>query len=59
MFRNIQLIDPEEPVKGRPTEPPKAESRLKDMISHVLAPLVQRVLNSDLDPDPDGAEPGS
>jgi RNA-dependent RNA polymerase len=57
MFRNIELLGPEEPVEGLPTEPPKAKPPLKDPISHVLAPLVQRVLNSD--PDPDGAEPDS
>src|SRR6266849_10999482 len=55
MFRNIELLDPEEPVEGLPTKPTR--SPLKDPISNVLAPLVQRVLNSD--PDPDGAEPES
>jgi RNA-dependent RNA polymerase len=55
MFRNIELLDPEKPVEGLPTNPPKAISPLKDPISHVLAPLVRRVLNSD--PDTDGAEP--
>src|ERR1700733_5892511 len=55
MFRNIELLDPEKPVEGLPTTP--SESPLKDPISNVLAPLVQRVLNSD--PDMDGAEPES
>jgi RNA-dependent RNA polymerase len=55
MFRNIELLDPEEPVEGLPTTLPK--SPLRDPISNVLAPLVQRVLNSE--PDPDGAEPDS
>jgi RNA-dependent RNA polymerase len=54
MFRNIELLDPEEPL---PTTPPKAKSPLKDPISDVLAPLVQRALNSDMDTD--GAEPDS
>jgi RNA-dependent RNA polymerase len=57
MFRNIELLNPEEPVEGLPTTSPEAISPLNDPISHVLAPLVQRVLNSD--PDPDGAEPDS
>ncbi|KAF8486749.1 RdRP-domain-containing protein [Russula emetica] len=59
MFRNIELLDPEEPIEGLPTEPPEAKPPLKDPISHVLAPLVQRALHSDPDPDPDGAEPDS
>ena len=54
LFRNIELLDPEEPTEELPTEPPKAIPPLKDLISQVLAPLVQRALNSD--PDPDGAE---
>ena len=57
LFRNIELLDPEEPVEGLPTEPPKVDSPLKDPISHVLAPLVQRVLISG--PNSDGAEPDS
>jgi hypothetical protein len=57
--RNIELLrlDPEEPVEGPPTKPPKAKPPLKDPFSHILPPLVQRVLNSDSDPD--GAEPDS
>jgi len=57
MFRNIELLDPEKPVEGLPTNPPNAKSPLKDPISHVLAPLVQRALNSN--PDTHGAEPDS
>jgi RNA-dependent RNA polymerase len=57
MFRNIELLDPEEPIEGLPTNAPNTKSPLKDPISQVLAPLVQRVLNSD--PDTDGAEPDS
>jgi len=49
VFRNIELLDPEEPVEGLPTKP-----TIKDPISHLLTPLVQRrVLNAD------GAEPDS
>lgn len=51
MYRNIELLNPEEPIEGIPTEPPKAKSPLKDPISHVLAPLVQSALNSDTDLD--------
>ena len=47
MFRKIELLDPEEPVEGRPTPPPQAKSQIEDSISHVLAPLVQHVLDSD------------
>jgi RNA-dependent RNA polymerase len=54
MFRIIELLDPEERVEGLPTKP-----QLKDPFSHVLAPLVQRVLNSDLDTGTDGAEQDS
>jgi RNA-dependent RNA polymerase len=57
MFRNIELLDPEKPIEGLPTEPPQAIPPLGDPISDVLAPLVQRALDSD--PDPDGAEPDS
>jgi RNA-dependent RNA polymerase len=57
LFRNIELLDPEAPIDGLPTNPPNAKPPLKDPISHVLAPLVQRVLNSD--PDLGGAEPDS
>ena len=57
MFRNIELLDPEEPVEGLPTIPPKAKSPLNDPISHVLVPLVQRVLNSG--PNPDSAKSDS
>ena len=57
MFRNIELLDPEEPVEGLPTNSPKIKSPLEDPISQVLAPLVQSVLESD--PDPDRAEPDS
>ena len=56
MFRNIELLDPKEPIEGLPTNPPKANPPLKDPISLVLAPLVRRTLNSDPD-TPDGAEP--
>jgi RNA-dependent RNA polymerase len=55
MFRNIELLGPEEPVEGLPASPPNAKPPLKDPISHVLAPLVQRALNSG--PETDGAEP--
>jgi hypothetical protein len=47
------------PVKGLLTKPPKAKPPLKDPFSHILAPLVQRVLNSDPDTDTDGADPDS
>jgi hypothetical protein len=58
MFLNIELLDPaEEPVEGLPTEPPKVKFPLKDPFSHVLTPLVRRVLNLDLDMG--GAEPDS
>ena len=57
LFRNIELLDPEEPTEGLPAKAPKAIPPLKDLISQVLAPLVQRALNLDLDPD--GAEPDS
>jgi RNA-dependent RNA polymerase len=40
LFRNIELLDPEEPVEGLPTQLPKANPPLKGPISHVLAPLV-------------------
>src|SRR6266705_2442415 len=59
MFRNIELLDPEDPIEGLSTKPPKAIPRLKDQILHVLVPLVQRALNSDSDTDTDGAEPDS
>jgi RNA-dependent RNA polymerase len=55
MFRNIELLGAEEPVEELPTSPRKATTPLKDPISHVLAPLVRRALNSDMD----GAEPES
>ena len=55
--QNIKLLNLEEPVEGLPTNPIKAKPPLKDPISHILASLVQGVLNSD--PDPDGAEPNS
>ncbi len=51
LFRNIELLDPEKPVEGLPTDPPNEIPPLKDPISHVLSPLVQRALNSDTDPD--------
>ena len=51
MFRNIELLDPKEPIEGLPTDPPKANYPLKDPISLVLAPLVRRTLNSNLDLD--------
>jgi hypothetical protein len=57
MFRNIELLNSEEPVEGLPTKPSKAKPPLKDPFSHVLVPLVQRVLNSDASAD--GAEPDS
>src|SRR6267154_1821643 len=59
MFRNIELLDPEEPTEELPTKSPKAIPPLKDPISHFLAPLVQRALNPDSDSDSDGAEPDS
>jgi RNA-dependent RNA polymerase len=34
MFRNIELLDPEEPVEGVPAKPSKAKSPLKDPVSH-------------------------
>ena len=55
MFRNIKLLDPDKPIEGLPTELPEAVAPLKDPISHVLAPLIQRTLNQDTDAD--GAEP--
>jgi RNA-dependent RNA polymerase len=59
MFRNIELLDPEGPVEGLPTTPPQEKPPLEDPISDVLAPLVQRALNSDTetdhaDPDSEG-----
>ena len=57
MFRNIELLDPKAPIEGLPTNPPKANSPLKDSIPLALAPLVQCVLDSG--PDPDNAEPDS
>lgn len=57
MFRNIELLDPERPVEGLPTTPPKAKSPLEDPISDALAPLVRRALNSDTEMD--GTEPDS
>ena len=57
MFRNIKLLDPDEPIEGLPIESPEAAAPLKDLISHVLAPLIQRTLNPDAEAD--GAEPGA
>jgi RNA-dependent RNA polymerase len=57
MFRNIKLLDPDKPIEGLPTEYLEAAVSLKDPISHVLAPLIQRTLNSDADAD--GAGPGA
>jgi RNA-dependent RNA polymerase len=57
MYRNIELLDPEKPIEGLPTEHPEATAPLKDPISHVLAPLIQCALNSDTDAD--DAEPGA
>ena len=60
MFRNIELLDPKEPIEGLPTKPTKANPPLEDPISLVLAPLVRRTLNSNPNPDtPDGAEADS
>ena len=56
MFRKIELLDPEEPIEGLPTNPPKAIPPLEDPISRVLEPLVQRTLNSGPDPDSDSGE---
>jgi RNA-dependent RNA polymerase len=47
MFRNIELLDPEKPIEGLPKFP--EATALKDPISNVLAPLIQRALNSDTD----------
>ena len=55
MFRNIKLLDPDKPIEGLPTEFPEAAAPLKDPISRVIAPLIQRTLNPDTDAD--GAEP--
>jgi RNA-dependent RNA polymerase len=57
MFRNIRLPDPDNPIEGLPTGYPEATVPLKDPISLVLAPLIQRTLNSDADVD--SAEPGA
>ena len=51
--------DLEEPVEGLPTKPPKAKPPLKGPISHILALLVQCVLNSDLDTDSAESDWGS
>jgi RNA-dependent RNA polymerase len=57
LFRNISLLDPDIPVGGLPTECPEATAPLKDPISRVLAPLIQRTLESNTDAD--DAEPGA
>ncbi len=49
MFRNIQLLDPEKPIDGLPTQPSEAIPPLKDSISSVLLPLIQHALDSDPD----------
>jgi RNA-dependent RNA polymerase len=56
MYRNIKLLDPDKPIRGLSTEVP-ATAPLKDPISHVLASLIQRTLNSDRDAA--SAEPGA
>jgi RNA-dependent RNA polymerase len=55
MYRNIKLLDPDKPIEGLPTECPEVTVPFKDPISNVLAPLIQRALNSDTDTEP-GAE---
>jgi RNA-dependent RNA polymerase len=59
MFRNIELLDPEEPTEGLPTKTPQTIPPLEDPISLVLAPLVQRALNSDTDTDGAESDPES
>jgi RNA-dependent RNA polymerase len=54
LFRNIKLLDTEEPIEGLPT---KENLPLEDPISQALAPLVQRALNSSLDTDGVDSEP--
>ncbi len=51
MFRNIQLLDPEKPAEGLPTDPPKEIPPLQDPISHVLSPLIWHAFNSDTEPN--------
>jgi RNA-dependent RNA polymerase len=58
MFRNIRLPDTDNPIGGLPTGYPEATIPLKDPISLVLSPLIQRTLNSDTT-NADGAEPGA
>jgi RNA-dependent RNA polymerase len=54
MFRSTELPDPDKPIEGLPTECPITTAPLKDPISHVLAPLIQRALNSDAAADGSG-----
>jgi RNA-dependent RNA polymerase len=49
MFRSITLRDPSEPIDGFPTTPAGVIAPLDDSISRALAPLVQDVLNTDID----------
>ncbi|KAH9985084.1 RNA dependent RNA polymerase-domain-containing protein [Russula vinacea] len=53
LFRNIEVHDPDEPIEGLPAGFPETTAPLKDPISRVLAPLIQRTLNAD------DAEPGA
>ena len=55
MYRNICLLEPDKPIEGLPTEYPEETAPLKDPISRVLAPFIQRTLNPDTDAD--DAEP--
>ena len=53
LFRNIEVHDPDGPIEGLPAGLPETTAPLKDPISRVLAPLIQRTLNAD------DAEPGA
>jgi RNA-dependent RNA polymerase len=54
LFRNISLLDPDEPIKHFPIMSAESIAPMEDVISCALAPLVQRTLN--LTPKAPGAE---
>jgi RNA-dependent RNA polymerase len=54
LYRNISLLDPNEPFEGFPIASPGSIAPLEDAISCVLAPLMQRTLSET--PEPPGAE---
>ena len=50
LFRNIDLLDPNEPIEGFPIALPREVAPIEDPISCALIPLVQSTLNAASEP---------